>query len=69
MTGRSLMRRLERLEARLTPTSPPEVINVVFISTADGRVIDQFPLTCDDDPYNRRRRMRPWPQTPAENTR
>jgi hypothetical protein len=68
MTGRNLMRRLERLESRLVPTSAPEVINVVFISTADGKVIDQFPLTCDDDRHNRYWQTRSGQQKPAENT-
>lgn len=62
MTGRNLMRRLERLEARLMPTSNPVVINVRFTSSADGSIVDQFLVECDDDPYNRGRRMQPWRQ-------
>jgi hypothetical protein len=53
---------LERLGASLAPTSAPEVINVRIISSADGSIVNQFSVTCDDDRYNRGRRKRPWPQ-------
>jgi hypothetical protein len=64
MISRNFSRRLARIEASLMPTSDQEVVNVRIISSADGSIIDQFSVTCEDDPYNRHRRTPPWRQRP-----
>jgi hypothetical protein len=37
---RTLVRRMERLEAGLAPAAPPLVINLQFVSS-DGRVVEE----------------------------
>ena len=45
MTTRNLSRRLERLEARLTPAKEEPVVIVIHGVNANGRVVDRFRLT------------------------
>ena len=59
MISRNLSRRLEPLEIRLMPASDPLVINVRIISSADGSIINQYSVMCEDDPYSGDRQTRP----------
>jgi hypothetical protein len=66
MTGRSLSRRLERLEARLTPAKEEPVVIVIHSVAANGLVVGQFRLmpgglqrlTPDDGEYQDTTRRR-----------
>src|SRR5579864_2801102 len=62
MISRKLSRRVERLEASLTPASDPPVIVLHVRSIATGEVIQRISMPCYDDPYYRGRRARPWRQ-------
>ena len=57
------MRRLEELEARLSPAAEPLVIIIDYVDT-DGNVVDYVDVKVDvsprHDPGLRRRRWRPW---------
>ena len=56
MTSKALGRRLERLEARLRPTTGPRVLVIRVIAAETGKVIQENSLPLDDDwPYRRRR--------------
>jgi hypothetical protein len=42
MPSRNFGRRLERLEARLTPPSHPPVMEIRILASATGEIIDQY---------------------------
>ena len=59
MIGRSLSKRLEKLEARLTPASEPTVIQVKYVSP-DGSFFYAPPIICGgvtEDAGQRARRI------------
>jgi hypothetical protein len=66
MITRSLSRRLEQLEASLTPAIDPPVIVLVISSVATGEVIERISMRGDNDPHSRGRRTRPWQQKAYE---
>jgi hypothetical protein len=59
MTNRNLTRRLERLEARLLPSSEEQIHIVRFISS-DGEIVgtEAFRQSIDRRPIKRNRRWR-----------
>ena len=59
MTNKTLARRLERLEARLLPTTEERVLILNFVS-ADGEVVGskEFTRSIDRRPIKRNRRWR-----------
>jgi hypothetical protein len=59
MSLKNLSRRLERLEDRLLPdTREPTVLNIVFVSTEDGSVVEKMNITLPPVKNQRRRRGR-----------
>ena len=52
---RTLVRRMERLEARLAPAAPPLVINLQFVSS-DGRVVEEREVRVGGTPLPTRTR-------------
>ena len=57
--NRTLSRRLERLEGRLTPTKAPFEMEIEFISAVDGSVTRR--LRPSDGPLERNRIVLPSP--------
>lgn len=57
MSLKNLSRRLERLEDRLLPdTREPTVLNIVFVSTEDGSVVEKMNITFAPPVKNQRGR-------------
>ena len=59
MISRNLSRRLDRLEARLVPTSGPRFMEITVIAVETEEVIQRI-LMPWDDPHDRGRRPHPW---------
>jgi hypothetical protein len=61
MSLKNLSRRLERLEDRLLPdTSEPTVLTILFVTSGDGRVVEERHITLPavKNPRGRRGRQR-----------
>jgi hypothetical protein len=54
MIGRTLAKRLERLETRMIPAGEPLVYEIQFVSAVDRSITSRLQVRCEDAPGSAR---------------